>query len=471
MLFHSIEFIFGFLPLTFLAFVVVHSIWGRQAGLAWLAIASIIFYAQWSLVHGALLVVSLLVNFLLCRSIIASGDRLALRRGLFFAAIAANLGLLGYMKYANFLVDNINVVAGTDMQFTQLIALVGVSFFTFIQIGMIVEVYNRQLTHIRLFEYFLFGSFFAYVTAGPLALQRDMFPQYADKDQRAIDLSRIAVALTIFGFGLFKKLALADSVAPFADAVFNGTAAGAIPSISLAWIGALAYTTQLYFDFSGYSDMAVGIGLLFGLRLPFNFNSPLKATSITDFWRRWHMTMTRFFTAYVYSPLAVSNSRRALINKYSPIHRYLVAAAVPVFVTFLLAGIWHGAGWTFVVFGVIHGLAMAINHAWTHAKMPKLPDACGWMLTMLVVVVGLVVFRAPDLATAGQLCMAMIGLVPGGEGWTVTAGAIAVDYADAVGLVTILLAIALLLPNTQQILSQHNISSDPADYEIGRAHV
>jgi len=467
MLFHSLEFMLGFLPVCFIVYVAVHHFWGARAGLAWLVLASVFFYAQWSWAHGLLLVASVGSNFLFCQAIIACNERPGLRKAIFFAAIAANLALLGYLKYANFFIDNINWLSGESYSHIYLLIPVGVSFFTFIQIGFLVEVYSRQVKQVRFLDYFLFGSFFAYVTAGPLVLQRDMLPQFADAARRPFDLTRLTVALTVFGFGLFKKLALADSVAPFADAVFDGAAAGAVPALSLAWIGALAYTVQLYFDFSGYSDMALGIGLLFGLKLPFNFNSPLKATSITDFWRRWHMTMTRFFTSYLYAPLAVANTRRALIGRYGAVHRFLATTAVPVFFTFLLAGIWHGSGWTFVVFGAIHGLAMAVNHAWRQSKAPELPDALGWLLTMAVVIVGLVVFRAQDVGTALTILTAMTGASGIEPGWAsaTVAAAVDVDYAPAVGLITVLFAIALMMPNTQQILFNHTISSDPADYE------
>ena len=211
--------------------------------------------------------------------------------------------------------------------------------------------------------------------------------------------------------------------------------------------------------------MALGAGLLFGLKLPFNFNSPLKATSITDFWRRWHMTMTRFFTNYLYSPLAVAATRRAMLNKYSTTQRFLASVAVPIFFTFLLAGIWHGAGWTFVIFGAIHGLAMAINHAWRQAKAPTLPAPAGWLLTMSVVVAGLVFFRAPDVSTALVILTAMVGAGADASGWVATVNVPTVSYPDAVAVITLLAAIALMMPNTQQILYRHKISSDPADYE------
>jgi D-alanyl-lipoteichoic acid acyltransferase DltB (MBOAT superfamily) len=288
-----------------------------------------------------------------------------------------------------------------------------------------------------------------------------MMPQFAQEQRAILNPLRIAVALTVFGIGLFKKLVLADSIAPYADAAFNGVASGAAIDASGAWIGALAYTLQLYFDFSGYSDMAVGIGYLFGFRLPLNFNSPLKATSIIDFWRRWHMTMTRFFTTYLYTPMGISLMRRAVKGRFSKPKRFLVAVAAPVVLTFVLAGIWHGAGWTFVVFGLIHGFALAINHAWREARLPALPRLAGWLLTMSVVITGLVFFRADSLGVAMTMLAGMAGF-----------GALAMPplatLAPVLLLIAGLMSIVLLFPNTQQIMCNHEISTDPPPQNSGR---
>ena len=237
---------------------------------------------------------------------------------------------------------------------------------------------------------------------------------------------------------------------------------------SLAWIGALAYTLQLYFDFSAYCDMALGIAYLFGLRLPLNFNSPLKACSITDFWRRWHMTMTRFFTSYLYAPIAMPLTRRALQRSYGRTARFLLATAVPVVATFVLAGLWHGAGWTFVGFGLIHGLALAVNHGWREARLPALPPAAGWLLTMAVVIAGLVFFRAANVPTALALLASMAGLGPldalhaaASPGLGPDLGQIATDAGAALVWIVALGTIALTCPNTQQLMGRHWFSSDP----------
>lgn len=312
MLFHSPEFIFAFLPVCFLGFILIHRIWGWEQALLWLAAASLFFYGQWSLLLATLLTGSILTNYAVARALLAHLDHRRFASFLLIGAITANLILLGYFKYTNFFIDNINALMGPMLPHLNVILPVGISFYTFIQIGYLIEVYNGQVSSVKFSHYFLFGSFFPCVTAGPIILQKDMMPQFATPPPVGIDGRAVAVGLTVFAIGLFKKLVLADNIAPFANDVFDGAAAGAMVTTSTAWIGALAYTLQLYFDFSGYSDMALGIGQIFGLKLPLNFNSPLKACSITDFWRRWHMTMTRFFTNYVYSSIAMRMMRRAV---------------------------------------------------------------------------------------------------------------------------------------------------------------
>jgi alginate O-acetyltransferase complex protein AlgI len=463
MLFHSPAFIFGFLPLCFLGFAAVHRLWGWDAALLWLAGASLVFYGQWSPALAGLLLGSILFNYGAAQLLLAKIDDRRTARCLLLAAIGANLALLGWFKYTNFLIDNANLLTDAALPHLDIVLPVGISFYTFIQIGFLVEVYNRQVDQIRFGHYLLFGSFFPCVTAGPIILQKDMLPQLAQARPAELDSARIAIALTVLGIGLFKKLILADHIAPFADGVFGSTAAGVPLGASLAWIGALAYTLQLYFDFSAYSDMALGIGYLFGIRLPLNFNSPLKACSITDFWRRWHMTMTRFFTNYLYAPIAMPMTRRALQRGYGRTARFLTATALPVSATFVLAGLWHGAGWTFVLFGLIHGLALAVNHGWREARMPSLPPAAGWLLTMAVVITGLVFFRAADVPTALTLLATMAGLGPAGalHAADPQLTRIAVDAAAALVWILLLGTIALACPNTHELMWRHWFSSDP----------
>lgn len=462
MLFHSPEFIFAFLPLCFFGFLAVHRFAGWDWALLWLAGASLVFYGQWSLALAALLLVSILFNYATAKAIHATEGRLS--NGFLIGGVVANLGLLGYFKYTNFLLENVNAILTTNVPETHIILPVGISFYTFIQIGFLVEVYNRQVTEFKFAHYLLFGSFFPCVTAGPIILQKEMLSQFQSARPARLDGLRIAVGLTVFGLGLAKKLVLADNIAPYADAIFNGVADGGAVGAGTAWIGALAYTLQLYFDFSGYSDMALGLGHLFGLQLPLNFDSPLKATSITDFWRRWHMTMTRFFTNYLYSPIAMRMMRRSMRNRYGRWPRFFLATAVPVAWTFVLAGLWHGAGWTFVIFGLIHGIALATNHGWREAGMASLPRPAGWLLTMAVVIVGLVFFRATNVPVALTLLSSMLGLSTLDAGAGVTLDAviwITTDTTMALVWIAVLASIALGAPNTHQIMQGHWYSSDP----------
>ncbi len=462
MAFNTFQFILVFLPLVYIGFLLVHRVFGWAGVYPYLALASLAFYAQFSPVLAAILVGSVVLNFGAASAIrgLREGGRPA---GWPTAlAVAANIFALGYFKYTNFFIDITNSVGGTDFSHLNIIVPVGVSFFTFTQIGFLLESYSGQAGKVGFSKYALFATFFPVVTAGPLLLQREIFPQMEDRQGPAFSSVALSVGLTMFGIGLFKKVILADSIAPYADVAFDGVALGAGIDMLTAWVGSLAYTLQLYFDFSGYSDMAVGLGFVFGLKLPLNFNSPFKATSISDFWRRWHMTMTRFFTTYLYTPMAMTNTRKAMKGGYGPVHRWLVASAVPVTYTFLLAGIWHGAGWSFVVYGLVHGLALAVNHGWRHFKMTEIGRPAGWTLTMLVVVVGLVIFRAPDLSVAGTMLSGMFGLS------ALTGGAdafdmVKVDLFPALSMIAILGGIVMLSPNSQQILRTHWISCDEED--------
>ena len=460
MVFNSFEFLLVFLPLCYLGFLLVHAVAGWRGVYPYLALASLVFYAQWSIGLAAILLGSVLCNFAAANLIIARRAAGQPTRLLLGAAVTANLLALGYLKYANFLIDVVNTVAGPELSHLALLMPIGVSFYTFIQIGYLVEAHNGQAVRPSFGRYALFATFFPYVTAGPLVLQREMAEQMKDRDEPAFCGWRMSVGLTLFGMGLFKKVVLADTIAPYADAAFNGVAAGAVIGPVDAWAGALCYTLQLYFDFSGYSDMAIGLGYLFGLKLPLNFDSPLKATSITDFWRRWHMTMTRFFNSYLYTPLAMKMTRKAVTRRFGRGQRYLATIAYPVTYTFVIAGIWHGAGWNFVVYGLIHGVALAVNRGWREFGLPQVGPAAGWLLTMATVVSALVVFRAPDLASAAAMLGSMWG-VGTLAGWAPAVTPVVPHIAWAGALIVVLGTIVLAFPNTQEILRGHWVSSDP----------
>jgi D-alanyl-lipoteichoic acid acyltransferase DltB (MBOAT superfamily) len=458
MVFHSFEFILIFLPVAYLGFLAAHRLAGWSGAFRFLVAASLVFYAQFSPGLAFVLIASVAANYAISNAIMRHADDQPVAWKILLAGIALNILALAYFKYSNFLIDIVNAVAGSSAPHIRLILPVGVSFFTFVQIGYLVEAYNGQVRSRGFARYALFASFFPCVTAGPLVLQREMLDQMGERKDPAFDPERLAVGLTMFAMGLFKKVFLADSIAPFADGVFNGVAAGEGVTAAIAWIGAAAYALQLYFDFSGYSDMALGLGIVFGLKLPLNFDSPFKATSISDFWRRWHMTMTRFFTTYVFTPLAIRGMRATAAGGSSRLVRYLRTGAVPAVVTFFVAGIWHGAGWTFVVYGLVHGIAIAVNLAWREARLPKLPVAVGWLLTMATVVSALVIFRAPDLAVAAKLLKSM--WLPGTGAASLAPALVDIDQRQGLATIMLLGAIVMLLPNTQQILHRYWVSSD-----------
>jgi D-alanyl-lipoteichoic acid acyltransferase DltB (MBOAT superfamily) len=320
------------------------------------------------------------------------------------SAIAVNLILLGYFKYAKFFVENLNHLAGTTLPIGEVFLPLGISFFTFTQIAFLVDTYQGKVKEYNFVHYALFVTYFPHLIAGPVLHHREMMPQFAKRDAYHISWDNVAVGLTIFALGLFKKVIIADSLGDFATLIFDAVKAGGQPMLFEAWVGALAYTLQLYFDFSAYSDMAIGLSLMFNVRLPMNFNSPYKATSIIDFWRRWHITLARFLRDYLYIPLGGSRHGKA--------RRYM-----NLMITMLLGGLWHGAGWTFVIWGALHGVYLMVNHGWRELKQRMdWGDGGRWSnlaaggLTFLAVVVGWVVFRADSLSSAITMLHGMVGM-------------------------------------------------------------
>jgi D-alanyl-lipoteichoic acid acyltransferase DltB (MBOAT superfamily) len=460
LIFNSFEFLLFFFPGAYIGFLLIHRVGGWRAVYPYLAAVSLGFYAHWSMLLVAVLATSVVCNYSVASALIQLRNKRWFAKTLLVMSVAANVGALGYFKYTNFFIDTVNAVAGTGIDHLNLILPVGISFYTFIQIGFLIEAYSGTAERPSFDRYALFATFFPCVTAGPLVLQNEMISQMGDRDDRAFSPWRVMVGTTIFCMGLFKKVVFADTIAPYADQLFGGVAAGAGVDALTAWVGSVCYTLQLYFDFSGYCDMAVGLGYLFGIKLPLNFNSPLKATSISDFWRRWHITMTRFFTNFLFSPMAMKNTRKAIANGHGPVRRYLIAAAWPITFTFLVAGIWHGAAWTMAVYGLVHGLALAVNRGWQEFKMPALHPLAGWLLTMCVVVSALVIFRAPDLAAAGHILSTMWG-VSFLYGETAAASVVQLDLSWALPLIILLGAVVLIPPNSQEILRSYWVSSDP----------
>jgi D-alanyl-lipoteichoic acid acyltransferase DltB (MBOAT superfamily) len=407
-LFNSYSFILLFLPASLLAFTLANRIFGARAGVAVVVLASLLFYAAWDPRFLALLLPSILANHALGHALAAlreAGRTRALRR-LLAAGVAANLLPLAIFKYAGFLAGALNGALATSVPVLAFALPLGISFFTFEQIGYLVDVARAMPPARSLLRYAMFVAFFPRLVAGPILRYSEILPQVPATAPIAQTTADVAVGLTLFCAGLAKKTFFADGIAPFASSLFASAAHGP-PDLLAAWGGVLAYTLQIYFDFSGYSDMATGIARMFGIRFPQNFNSPYQATSIIAFWRRWHMSLSRFLRDYLY--IALGGNRRG------PARRHLNLAA-----TMLLGGLWHGANWTFVAWGGLHGLYLVINHLWRQLRLahPSLDAAArtrparlaAWALTFAAVMLAWVFFRAPSFAVALTVLHAMAGL-------------------------------------------------------------
>lgn len=474
MLFNSVEFIFGFLPVTFALFFLLARASHRLAAL-WLTIASLFFYGWWDARYLWLLGSSIGGNFLFGSAIAraTSATNSFRARALLIFAISANLLLLGYYKYANFFVSTLAYLDVAQAQFAQVILPLGISFFTFTQVAFLVDAYHGRVKEYDPVHYTLFVTYFPHLIAGPVLHHKEMMPQFSQASTYSIRAENVAVGSTIFLIGLFKKTVLADGVAPYATPAFSAAKQGEMLSFFEAWSGALAYTLQLYFDFSGYSDMAIGLSRLFGVQLPLNFNSPYRAVNIIDFWRRWHMTLSRFLRDYLYVPLGG--------NRQGAARRYL-----NLFITMVLGGLWHGAGWTFVAWGALHGAYLMVNHGWiafrrriglSSAKSTVWGRFSARCLTLLAVIVGWVFFRAESFEAATRMLAGMFGFngvslpaaILGAMG---SLGALLRDFGvrEALGggmrFVSSYLwiigagAIALFAPNTQQLLDRFSPALD-----------
>src|SRR5438874_10110851 len=353
MLFNSYPFIFLFLPITLIGYFVLVRL-NHLATVIWLALASLVFYSVSNWQFVLLLLASIAFNYVIGLLLISKRPRPASRVAALTIGVAGDLLTLGYFKYAGFLAANLNAVFSTGFTVNVLLP-VGISFYTFTQIAFLVDAYRGNVARYALPHYALFVTYFPHLIAGPILHHKDMIPQFARKETKHPDAHLMLCGIIIFAIGLFKKTCLADGIQPLVALAFDARS----PSFDQAWLGALAYTFQLYFDFSGYSDMAIGISLMFGIFLPVNFNSPYKAASIVEFWRRWHMTLSHFLRDYLYIPLG--GNRRGRMLRY-----------VNLMVTMLLGGLWHGAAWTFVIWGALHGAYLCVNHAF-NALVPDVP--------------------------------------------------------------------------------------------------
>jgi D-alanyl-lipoteichoic acid acyltransferase DltB (MBOAT superfamily) len=465
MLFNSFIFIFIFLPVTVATFFWL----GRKNhawAAGWLALASLFFYGYWDYRYIPLLLASISFNYFIGLHIAQA--IMPARKHWLVVGVSSNLLLLAYFKYANFFLGTISFVSSNNLPPLDIILPIGISFYTFTQIAFLVDTYQGKVKEYRFVHYLLFVTYFPHLIAGPVLHHKEMMPQFSDERIYKYSPENFAVGLTIFCMGLAKKVLIADNLAPFASPLFENPES---PSLLLAWGGVLAYAFQLYFDFSAYSDMAIGLSRLFGVRLPLNFNSPYKAENISEFWRRWHMTLSRFLRDYLYFPLG--GNRTGIFNRY----RNLM-------IVMLLGGMWHGAGWNFIIWGGLHGIYLVIHHAWAGvSKSLRFPShstawkAAATVITFIAVCFAWVFFRSPDLDTSWEIVRGMTGgfgvTLPEAIGSRLGALGTALENAgvnyylgggtrfiENWSWVLFAAAIAFLLPNTQQIVRRFEPALD-----------
>jgi alginate O-acetyltransferase complex protein AlgI len=389
MLFNSYPFLLLYLPAVLVIFFGLSKLRLIKAAKCWLLISSLFFYGYWDIRYLPLLLGSILCNYG-CGSYLLKANESRKKHIYLALGIAGNLSLLFYFKYYHFFISHLI----GDVQIADIILPLGISFFTFTQIAYLVDAYHKKAESCDFISYGLFVTIFPHLIAGPILHHREMLKQFNSLRMYILSWTHISQGIFLFTIGLFKKVIIADRLSVLAKPIFD-QAKESIPFIQ-AWFGALTYTLQLYFDFSGYSDMAVGLGLLFSLRLPINFNSPYQADSMIDFWRRWHITLSQFLRDYLYISLGGNRN-----GKWAKLRN--------LFITMLLGGLWHGAGWTFILWGACHGLFLIINHMWRDFNI-SLSNWISKGLTLGAVISAWVIFRSPTIEQAINILSGMIGL-------------------------------------------------------------
>jgi alginate O-acetyltransferase complex protein AlgI len=448
MLFNSFIFICFFLPVTLLGFYLIGKFGYVRLALSWLVGASLYFYGWWNSKYLLLILISILWNYALGIFLSKKASKETL-----FAGVMGNLCLIGYFKYANFFVENINMLTGEGIVLERIILPLAISFFTFQQIAYLIDAYRKVTVEHSFLHYCLFVTFFPQLIAGPIVHHREMLSQFTQSAFCKLKVENLGVGLIIFVIGLFKKVVIADGLAIHADLVFTTAENASVLTSIEAWGGALAYSFQLYFDFSGYSDMAIGLARMFGIHLPLNFNSPYKSTSIIDFWRRWHITLSRFFRDYLYIPLGGNRLGR-------------IRNIITLMITMTLGGLWHGASWTFVVWGALHGFYLVLNHGFhvirellghDLSKRTVLGENVSRLVTFLSVVIAWVIFRAESISGAQRIIREMFGL--NGFIWPAE-----VNYQLFCQFVLLLFVVGFL-PNTQEYMQKHKPALETLNVE------
>ncbi len=394
MLFNSYEFIFAFLPLTFFIYFFLLNKRLLVGAKGFLVFASLFFYSWWNIAYLPIILSSMLFNYVVGNSLNSNFKKVQIhKKGLLAFGILTNLSLLGYFKYADFFISNVNILANTNIGLLSLALPLAISFFTFQQIAYLVDSYRAETAEYDFLNYALFVTFFPQLIAGPIVHHKEMMPQFASKWNLVKNYNNIALGLFIFSMGLFKKIVIADNFAVWATTGFDKAES---LNMLAAWATSLSYTFQLYFDFSGYTDMAIGAALLFNIKLPINFNSPYKAKDIQDFWRRWHITLSRFLRDYIYIPLGGNR-----IVEYKVLTNLMI--------TFIIGGLWHGAGWTFIFWGFLHGTALVAHRVWKKLGF-TMNSVLAWFITFNFINISWVFFRAKEWDDALKVLTGMFGL-------------------------------------------------------------
>ena len=389
MIFSSYEFIFLFLPSCFVIYFYINKKKLFKLATGFLAISSLFFYSWWNILYLPLILSSVVVNFLLSQLIIKLEES---KKYILITGIVFNIFLLGYFKYSDFFLQNTNLFFSSNYSLLYLTLPLAISFFTFQQIAFLVDTYKGYVKKNSFLNYVVFVTFFPQLIAGPIVHHKEMMPQFSSKKNKFLNYKNIYLGIFIFSIGLFKKTVIADSFSKWAT---NGFDLMHQLTLVEAWVTSLSYTFQLYFDFSGYADMAIGAALLFNIKLPLNFDSPYKATNIRDFWNRWHITLSRFLRDYIYIPLGG--------NRYGSFKMYS-----NLLTTFLVGGLWHGAGWTFIFWGLMHAIAVIIQRIWNNTGF-ALNKLIAWFITFNFINISWVFFRAEQWEDAIKILKGMFG--------------------------------------------------------------
>ena len=487
MLFNSYQFIFLFLPITWLGYYFIFKIWNSGNAIFWLIFCSLFFYSWWNPIYFFLIILSILINFFVASLINNYEKKIFLILGILF-----NISLLAYFKYYNFFVEIVIFTSNLELITKIIILPLGISFYTFQQITFLVDVHNKKINNVNFKDFVIFITFFPQLIAGPIVHHTQVLYQFKNNYFNEKKLSYLSIGFSIFVIGLFKKVVIADNLAFYSSPIFFAANHSMSVSFLEAWSGILCYSLQIYFDFSGYSDMAIGLGYMFGIKLPLNFNSPYKASDIGEFWRRWHITLGIFFKNYVFYPLSLFFTRLSLRKKRNKYINYTLTMFMPSLLTYTLIGVWHGSGINFLLFGTMHAFFIIINNIWKRSQGIKIKNfykkysLTSYLLSCFLVFlsfsISLVFFRAPTYESAVIIYKAMLSInntiIP--ESWfLILHSLIGQNLMDFVGInhgllpfffginqiliILLLYLFCLLAPNTKSLFHDYFPSITKSD--------